>query len=246
MKKSTKYSSDNLLSPFWRQYTFSVLERATFEHVHWWTVKPCTNKQVAVKHESTRGDFYRAIMNSRACKVHSSLQSRKRLCDLLRRCCSKETDTTDNDKVVIAGCNHVQKKFAMNLRGRLLKKLNFFCKQQTVLSLSKRMNSRELTSSRCRSSKRVEESKHAMKRNVEFQRAKEIDYDFSSGSKSISESGCLPSHLQKQFVLSVLFATSNHCFNARPQITIEKARSSCLEHASNMYQAIPRDKIVVW
>ena len=104
-----------------------------------------------------------------------------------------------------------------------------------------RMNSRELTSSRCRSSKRVEESKYAMKRNVEFQRTKEVHYDFSSRSKSINDSGCLPTHVQKQFVLSVLFATSNHCFNARPQITIEKARS-CLEQASNMYQRIPREQ----
>ncbi len=32
------------------------------------------------------------------------------------------------------------------------------------------------------------ESKHAMKRKVEFRRTKEVDYDFSSESKSISES----------------------------------------------------------
>ncbi len=191
-------------------------------------------------------------MNSRAYKVRNSQQSR----NSLRRCYSKELDTTDDDKVVIAGCNHMQEKRAMNLRGRLLKenletmmlerlRASGQVKQQTVLSLSKQMNSRELTSSRCRSSKRVEESKHAMKRNVEFQRTKEVEYDFSSRSKSISDSGCLPTHLQKQFVLSILFATSNHRFNARPQITIEKARSSCLEQASNMYQAIPRDEIVV-
>jgi len=213
-------------------------------------------------------------MNSRACKIRSSLQGR----------------ITDDDKVVITGCNHVQKKFAINLRGRLLKDRvetmmlerlrasgQANCSQAKVKrewsvvvvkailrwvvidhaivvrniiknlirSNSKRMNSRELTLSRYRSSKRVEESKHAMKRNAEFQGTKEVDYDFSSRSKSISECGCVPSHLQKQFVLSVLFATSNHRFNARPQITIEKARSSCLEQASTMYQAIPRDEIVV-